>query len=129
MELVVQSDGAVRCVYDEAINLAALGRVQITRGSHVEPDDDGRWFADMAVVDGPRLGPCGLRSDALKAEVVWLSENWLQSDSGDSYRSRCVPVARLTRNDAVWESGLCGCNSTESNRRSWLSRPVRQFSS
>ena len=77
MELVVQPDGAVRCVYDEAINLSALGRMQIKRGSHVEPDHDGRWFADLAVVDGPRLGPFDLRSDALKAEVDWLSENWL----------------------------------------------------
>ncbi len=78
MELVVQPGGFVRCVYDETINLSALGRVQITRGSHVEPDDDGRWFADLTVVDGPRLGPFDLRSDALKAEAAWLSENWLR---------------------------------------------------
>ena len=77
MELVVQPDGAVRCVYDEAIILSALGRVQITRGSHVEPDDDGRWVADRAVVQGPRLGPFDLRSDALKAEAAWLNKNWL----------------------------------------------------
>jgi hypothetical protein len=77
MELVVQSDGAVRCVYDEAINLSALGRMQITRGSHVEPDEDGRWFADLAVVGGPRLGPFALRSDALKAEREWLGRFWL----------------------------------------------------
>ena len=77
MELVVQPDGHVRCVYNEAINLSALGRVQITRGSHVEPDADGRWFADLAVVGGPRLGPFERRSDALKAEAAWLSENWL----------------------------------------------------
>ncbi len=77
MELVVQPDGHVRCVYNEAIDLSALGRVQIKRGSHVEPDEDGRWFADMAVVQGPRLGPFDLRSGALKAEAAWLSENWL----------------------------------------------------
>jgi len=34
----------------EAINLSALGRLQIKRGSHVDPDDDGRWFADLAAV-------------------------------------------------------------------------------
>ena len=61
----------------EAIILSALGRVQIKRGSHVEPDEDGRWFADLAVVHGPRLGPFDRRSDALKAEVAWLCENWL----------------------------------------------------
>ena len=80
MELLVQPDGAVRCIYDEAINLAALGRVQIKRGSHVEPDEDGRWFADLAVVQGPRLGPFERRSDALAAERRWLSDNWLISE-------------------------------------------------
>ena len=77
MELVVQPDGHVRCVYNEAINLSALGRVQIKRGSHVEPDADGRWFADLAVAQGPRLGPFERRSDALKAEAAWLNKNWL----------------------------------------------------
>ena len=77
MELVVQPDGAVRCVYNEAIDLSALGRVQIKRGSHVEPDHDSRWFADLAIVQGPRLGPYERRSDALDAERQWLSENWL----------------------------------------------------
>ena len=77
MELVVQPDGAVRCIYDEAINLSALGRVRIKRGSHVEPDVDGRWIADLAVSGGPRLGPYYRRSDALDAERRWLIENWL----------------------------------------------------
>jgi hypothetical protein len=80
MELVVQPDGAMCCIYDEAINLSALGRVRIKRGSHVEPDDDGRWFADLAVVQGPRLGPYDRRSDALDAEHRWLSDNWLVSE-------------------------------------------------
>ena len=80
MELVVQPDGAVRCIYDEAINLSALGRVWIRRGSHVEPDQDGRWFADLDVVQGPRLGPFERRSDALAAERRWISNNWLVSE-------------------------------------------------
>ena len=80
MELVVQPDGAVRCIYDEAINLSALGRVQIKRGSHVEPDEDGRWSADLAVSGGPCLGPFARRSDALAAERLWLSDNWLVSE-------------------------------------------------
>ena len=80
MQLLIQPNGGVRCVYDEAINLSALGRVQIKRGSHVEPDVDGRWFADLAVVQGPRLGPYDRRSDALDAERRWLTANWLFSD-------------------------------------------------
>ena len=80
MQLLVQPNGHVRCVYGEAIDLSALGRVQITRGSHVEPDADGRWIADLAVIHGPRLGPFDLRSDALDAERRWLTANWLYSD-------------------------------------------------
>ena len=80
MQLVVQQNGDVRCVYDEAINLSALGRVQITRGSHVEPDDDGRWFADLTPVCGPHLGPFSQRSGALAAEREWLTMHWLLAD-------------------------------------------------
>ena len=84
MQLLVQPNGGVRCLYDEAIDLSSLGRVQIKRGSHVEPDDEGRWIADMAVVQGPRLGPFSQRSEALVAERRWLSENWLFPASDDS---------------------------------------------
>ena len=80
MELVVQPDGGVRCVYDEAVDLMALGQVQITRGSHVEPDDDGHWFADLAPVCGPQLGPFSQRSEALAAERDWLITHWLLAD-------------------------------------------------
>ena len=80
MELVIQPDGAVRCIYGEAINLRALGCPVIARGSHVEPDQHGRWFADMSPVDGPRLGPFDRRSQALEAESRWLEEHWLRAD-------------------------------------------------
>ena len=80
MELVVRPDGDVRCVYDETIDLSALGQLQITRGSHVEPDDDGHWFADLTPVCGPHLGPFSQRSGALDAEREWLTMNWLLAD-------------------------------------------------
>ena len=72
MELVVGADGGVRCIYDEALDLRALGKLQITRASHVEPDLDGNWFADMGPSGGPVLGPYGSRSEALGAERGWL---------------------------------------------------------
>ena len=78
MELVVEADGTIRCVYDEALDLSSVGSAQIQRGSHVEPDDHGNWFADMSPLDGPLLGPFAKRSEALAAEVIWLSSNWLQ---------------------------------------------------
>jgi hypothetical protein len=77
MQLIIQPDGQVRCLYSEAIDLAALGRVSIVRGSYVEPDEFGRWFADLAPVGGPRLGPFRQRSAALQAEAEWLSVHWL----------------------------------------------------
>ena len=59
------------------IDLAALGAPRITRASHVEPDESGRWLADLAPVGGPVLGPFERRSEALEAEVAWLEANWL----------------------------------------------------
>ena len=72
MELVVGADGVARCIYDEALDLREIGKLQITRASHVEPDRDGFWWADMGPVDGPVLGPYGSRSEALQAERGWL---------------------------------------------------------
>ena len=77
MQLLIKPDGAVRCVYAEAIDLTALGHPIISRGSHVEPDREGRWFADLAPVGGPSLGPFQSRSQALEAESRWLEEHWL----------------------------------------------------
>ena len=77
MHLVINPQGSVRCIYGEAIDLQALGRLSISRGSYVEPNDSGRWQADLAPVDGPQLGPFENRSQALAAEEQWLLENWL----------------------------------------------------
>ena len=72
MELVVDAGGDVRCIYGEELDLRELGKLQITRASHVEPDRDGFWWADMGPVDGPVLGPFRNRTEALGAEWVWL---------------------------------------------------------
>ena len=73
MDLVVGCNGAVKCIYGEELDLRELGKLQITRGSHVEPDSGGFWWADMGPVDGPVLGPYGSRSEALGAERAWLT--------------------------------------------------------
>ncbi len=79
MQIIVNSGGDVCCVYGEAIDLAVLGRLLISRGSHVEPDTGGRWFADLAPVGGPRLGPFTRRSAALAAGISWLDAYWLSA--------------------------------------------------
>ena len=78
MVVVVDVRGTVRCLYGEAIDLGELGQMQIRRVSHVEPDDRGRWWADLLPVGGPRLGPCSLRSEALAAETGWLEGDLLE---------------------------------------------------
>lgn len=77
MQLIVQSSGDIRCVYDETIPLATLGKLAITRGSHVEPTPDGQWLADLSPAGGPTLGPFAERSLALEAELAWLEAKWL----------------------------------------------------
>ena len=79
MELVINNRGQTRCIYDESIDLASLGRLSIARASHVEPDQQGNWVVDLAPVGGPNLGPFRHRSQALAAEQGWLHENWLTS--------------------------------------------------
>ena len=79
MQLVVQPDGTVRCLYAESIDLLSLGAASMVRASHVEPTESGQWFADLAPQSGPRLGPFASRSLALAAEHDWLVANWLLS--------------------------------------------------
>ena len=77
MQLIITSDGQTRCIYGEEIDLAQLGELSIRRGSHVEPDSHGRWFCDLSPVAGPQLGPFSTRSEALAAEIAWLTKHWL----------------------------------------------------
>jgi hypothetical protein len=75
MQMVVGTDGTVCFIYDERLDLACLGRVEIRRASHVEPDEEGRWWADLSPAAGPVLGPFDRRSDALAAESAWLERH------------------------------------------------------
>ena len=77
MQLVIDPSGRVRTIYSESIDLTSLGNPTIVRASHVEPDRDGRWHADLRPMLGPVLGPFANRSEALAAEVAWLEEHWL----------------------------------------------------
>ena len=77
MHLVVHTDGSMRCLYGEELDLRQLGRLTIQRASHVEPDATGHWLADLSPVAGPTLGPFVSRSEALAAEEAWLVEHRL----------------------------------------------------
>jgi hypothetical protein len=43
LELVVDAAGGVKCIDDGLLDLRQLGKLQITRASHVEPESDGNW--------------------------------------------------------------------------------------
>jgi hypothetical protein len=77
MVLIVSPKGQVRCIYDELLDLSVLGTISVSRASHVEPDENGRWLANLQPVDGPTLGPFARRSEALYAERNWLQDHWL----------------------------------------------------
>jgi len=77
MQLMIKPSGTVRCLYGEELDLHQLGSLAIARGSHVEPNSQGQWTANLAPVNGPRLGPFASRSEALAAEREWLEANWL----------------------------------------------------
>jgi hypothetical protein len=77
MQILIEPGGTVRCLYGEAIELSALGSLQIRRASHVEPSVSGQWLADLSPISGPVLGPFSCRSEALAAEEAWITEHWL----------------------------------------------------
>lgn len=75
LRLIVTAEGHVKFLWDDELApLFALGAGIIGRASHVEPVGT-MWFADLAPVGGPRLGPFRWRSDALDAELAWLNGN------------------------------------------------------
>lgn len=78
MQLLIDGTGQVTCLYEEVIDLSAFGHLRIRRASHVEPDTHGCWWADLAPVNGPRLGPFAWRSAALDAERAWLEAHGLK---------------------------------------------------
>lgn len=77
MDIIIESSGNARLIYEETLDLPSIGQVQIRRGSHVEPTECGRWTADLSPVNGPELGPFLNRSEAIEVEVAWLRKYWL----------------------------------------------------
>lgn len=76
MKFFIGSGGVVRCLYGEAVDLHALGRLRVSRVSRVEPDVEGLWWA--TVYNEPpnyaQLGPFTKRSEALAAEAALIED-------------------------------------------------------
>lgn len=77
----VKPGGVVACLHDDdaAAFLSRLaGAAPATRrASHVEPNPDGTWRADLAPSGGPVMSPFPTRRAALAAEAAWLRDNVL----------------------------------------------------
>jgi hypothetical protein len=71
MQMVIDRQGQIHCLYGEELDLSCLGTLQIRRASIVEPEGE-LWFADLHPVNGPKLGPFDRRSQALQGEILWL---------------------------------------------------------
>lgn len=80
VQVVVDSRGTLRMVFDDRVDMRSVGTVTIRRGSHVEPTADRRWTADLSPVIGPVFGPFDSRREALDAEVTWLNTYWLAAN-------------------------------------------------
>jgi hypothetical protein len=76
MTLHIDNEGRTTFIHRDDLQraMAPAGRVRIKRASHVDPDDDGRWWADLAPMGGPKFGPFTTRAAALNAELAWLEE-------------------------------------------------------
>lgn len=80
MNVIIDQQGNLRTIYNEALDLSACGEVTITRASNVEWSPGIGWHAYMGEpfnMDGPVLGPFAKRSEALAAEVAFIEENVL----------------------------------------------------
>lgn len=75
MNVLIEPDGTVTALYDEWLDLQAVGSLTLTRASHVDPDSEGQWWARL--IAGPTLGPFPTRTAALAAEVDWLNRHRL----------------------------------------------------
>lgn len=77
MEILFDTAGSGKAIYDEKLDLAVLGSVKMKRVSQVNPDENNKWWADLGIIYGPKLGPFDKYSQAVAAEVAWLRENYL----------------------------------------------------
>lgn len=71
--LTISRDGTLSFVWDDKLaGLKALGRATIKRASYVEPNEDGRWVADLTPCGGPVFDPVETRAEAIALELAWL---------------------------------------------------------
>jgi hypothetical protein len=113
MDLLILTRGLIRAIYAEEIPIQLLGNVRIERASHVEPDVDGNWWADLAPSNGPVLGPFTHRSQALQAEHDWLTANVLFGPSSKPMKAEDAIDETLPSHEVALASITSACNSIQ----------------
>lgn len=83
--ITIRKDATIEFIYDDDLKcfIDTNTGIKIFRASHVEPDANGKWYADMGPVGGPKLEGFGTRGEALDAEVKWLQTNYLRQGIKD----------------------------------------------
>lgn len=73
--------GQIRAIHNDALTpiFDQAEKVEIKRASHVEPVGK-LWYADLAPVAGPFLGPFPTRQLALAAEVAYLDKRIISNN-------------------------------------------------
>lgn len=85
----VERDGSVRILFDDDVRElcdALGGKTASRRASHVELDDDMRWWVDLSPVGGPpQIGPFETRDLAIEAEkqeLIRMGLPWPEERKG-----------------------------------------------
>lgn len=85
----IDDAGHVVSLFDDDLRglYAKLGKsVSSSRASHVDLDEDAKWWADLGPVGGPKFGPFEDREKAIEVEKGWLRSNglpWPGKDDGN----------------------------------------------
>ena len=79
-ELIIGLGGNVRMIYSELVEPHALGEPTIERGSHVEPDQNGFWWADSHSCQWTAFGtvPHAIKGHRGRDRMVNENSGWSQ---------------------------------------------------
>ena len=111
--ITIKPDGTIQFIHDDRLRgLLHLGAASIRRASAVEPGDPANgqnllmWYSDLAVSQGPVLGPFETRQTALDAEVDWINTHIL---TVERKHIQCnPPTSRFNVADSLTRGKACG---------------------
>tara|TARA_Y100000034_G_C6544851_1_gene235202 strand:- start:2 stop:307 length:306 start_codon:yes stop_codon:yes gene_type:complete len=91
----ITQDGDVCLLYDDALGLHDLGKLEIRRASHVEHDDERQeWVATL--VDGEEVGWSSIRAKCLNAEVRYLNARISAGDVEEVFANQRLRITKET---------------------------------